>query len=191
MIVKDRFRDWNLYHKTIVLALVACVLWVAAWAVMVVDGAFEFEHEETLPYSASAIWPWVVGDAARPRWTAELVDIGELTGEAGEAETTRLLFWRRGYKRWQAVERVTNAVQERIVSFAQDSDIDQRWFSVELVPVSACETRIILKETVFPLEYAKRFWFFQETDIAEMRLSESHRALARWVADTAQACTGS
>tara|TARA_R110002096_G_scaffold316732_1_gene511220 strand:+ start:386 stop:961 length:576 start_codon:yes stop_codon:yes gene_type:complete len=189
MIVKDRFRDWNLYHKSVVLALAACALWVIIWAVMVFDGAFEFEQEETLPYSTSNIWPWIIGDETRPRWTAELIDIGELTGEAGEAETTRLLFWRRGYKRWQAVERVTNAVQERLVSFAQESDIDQRWFSVELVPVGACETRVVMKETLFPLEYAKRFWFFQETDAAEKRLKESHRALASWVADTQQACS--
>ncbi len=189
MVVKERFRDWNLYHKSIVVGLAACVLWIAVWAIMVIDGAFDFEREETLPFSTEAIWPWVVADENRPRWTTELIDIGELTGEAGEADTTRLLFWRRKFKRWQAVERVVNALPQRLVSYVQESDIDQRWFTVELVPVTACETRIIMKEVIFPLEYAKRFWFFRETETAENRLVEAQRALGSWVESANPTCT--
>lgn len=188
MEVKERFRDWNLYHKTVVLVLAGATLWGAAWAVIVIDGAFEFEYEKTLPYSAETIWPWVVGDENRPRWTTELIDIGELTGEPGEQDTTRLLFWRQGYKRWQAVERVTDVVAGRVINYAQESDLDQRWYRVELVPASACETRVILKETIMPLEYAKRFWFFRETDVAEQRLATSANALGRWVSETAPIC---
>ncbi|MEX0297866.1 MAG: hypothetical protein AB3N28_02260 [Kordiimonas sp.] len=189
MVVKERFRDWNLYHKSIVVGLAACVLWIVVWAVIVIDGAFDFEREEVLPYSAEAIWPWVIADENRPRWTTELIDIGELTGEAGEADTTRLLFWRRKFKRWQAVERVANALPQRLVSYVQESDIDQRWFTVELVPVSACATQVVMKEVIFPLEYAKRFWYFRETEAAENRLAEAHRALGEWVKSENPTCT--
>lgn len=188
MVVKDRFRDWNLYHKSVVLALAACIIWAIIWAVMVIDGAFRFEHEETLPYSAETIWPWVVTDENRPRWIGELIDIGELTGEAGKTDTTRLLFMRRGYKRWQSVERLTSAVPNRLVSYAQESDIDRRWFSVELRPAGPCKTKVILKETIQPLAYAKRFWFFQESSKVEERLKNSQEALARWVSEMNPAC---
>lgn len=118
-----------------------------------------------------------------------MIDIGELTGEAGEADTTRLLFWRRKFKRWQAVERVTNVLPQRLISYLQESDIDQRWFTVELVPVTECETRIIMKEVIFPLEYAKRFWFFRETEAAENRLTAAQRALGGWVESANPTCT--
>lgn len=188
MIVKDRFRDWNLYHKAIVVSLGAAILWIVAWAVIVYDGAFEFEHEETLPYSAEAIWPWLIQDDERPRWTAELVDVGRLAGQAGVQDTTRLLFWRQGYKRWQAVERITGALPNRLLEAVQESDIDQRWLSFELEPLGPCETRVISREVIRPLNYKDRFWFFRKTDLVEERLVESSRALQRWVADEAPTC---
>lgn len=190
MKVKDKFRDWNLYHKSIVIGIAAVILWIMVWAVRVYDGAFEFEREETLPYSAATIWPWLIADENRPRWSAELVDVGRLVGTAGELDTTRLLFWRQGYKRWQSVERVTMVLPERIIKTAQESDKDLRWTTVELVPVGACETRVVLKETIRPIEYNDRFWFFRRSEEHEARQSESHRALKSWLNEETRNCAG-
>lgn len=188
MVVKDRFRDWNLYHKSIVVAIGTAIVWIIAWAIIVYDNAFEFTHEETLPYSPAAIWPVIVADENRPRWAAELVDIGRLSGVAGEQDTTRLLFWRQDFKRWQAVERISSVLPERLLKSVQEADKDHRWVTIELVPEGNCQTKVILTEVILPLDYNDRFWFFRKTEQHEKRLATSHRALKRWVEDLNPVC---
>ncbi|MBL4836608.1 MAG: SRPBCC family protein [Kordiimonadaceae bacterium] len=188
MQAKDKFRDWNYYHKAMVIFLASCIFWVVAWAVLVYEGAFQLEHQLTISRGTEAIWPWVVADENRPRWTGELVNLSPFDGEAGAQNATRLLFWRRGFERWQAVERVTSVVPERLLVTAQDSDQDQRWFTVELDPVDGCTTQVTLTETIRPLIYEERFWFFLNRSEREERLEISLASLDQWVKDTTKPC---
>jgi len=188
MMAKDKFRDWNLYHKAIVIMLVGITAWIIGWAILVYDGAFELKHETIISRNTAVIWPWIIKNETRPRWTAELIDIGPLAGEDGDVDSTRLLFWRHRLKRWQAVEHVTSMIAERKITSTQESDQDLRWLDLELIPSGLCETRIILKETIRPLKYVDRFWFFARKGDHEKRQQESLQALKRWVVDTSAAC---
>ena len=162
--------------------------WVAAWAVLVYDGAFPLTHERVLSYEAKTIWPWLVEDENRSRWTAELVDLSAFDGEAGEIGAARLLFWRRGSSRWHAVEHVTSSLSGRFVETVQKSDYDRRTFKIELVPEGICQTKVIINETIRPEAYKDRFWFFRYRAEREERLEVSLSALDGWIKNTAEPC---
>lgn len=187
--VNDRFRDWNLLHKSVVMVIIAFALCVVAWMIWVLDAAFELEHETVLPYSTESIWPWVYDPDRRTDWQAELVDVVPYVGAPDKAESTRLLFWKREYKRWQSVERTREAVQQRLYATVQEADDELRWFRVELIPEGACQTRVKLNEVIHPKAYSDRFWFFTRNEDAQRRLDISGKALGRWLKNTAGTCT--
>lgn len=187
--VKDRFRDWNLLHKATIAVIAAFFISVLFRAVLVIDAGFEMEEEIILPYDTTTIWPWVYSMERRSDWQGELVDLVKYTGDAAKTNSTRLLYWKRGYRRWQAVEQTTEVVQERLYATIQESDIDQRWFRVELTPTGPCETKVRLYEIIRPKDYEARFWFFTRRGEAADRLAISLGALDRWLGDSAPACT--
>lgn len=186
--VKDRFRDWNLLHKSVVMVIIAFFLSVTVWSVWVIDAAFELEHEVVLPYEAASVWDWVYDPERRTDWQAELVDFAPYVGVPEKVESTRLLYWKRGFKRWQAVERTREVVQNRLYATAQESDHDQRWFRVEIVPEGPCKTRLLLVEVIRPKFYSDRFWFFTSNREAQERLETSAKALKRWLGSTVGVC---
>lgn len=186
--VKDSFQDWNLLHKSVVVLIVSFFAGIVYNAVNVIDGAFQFEEEATLPYSAETIWPWIYDAQRRPDWQAYVIDSTPYTGDAQEAESTRLIFWQKDYDRWHAIERTSEVVQARLYSTYQESDTDRRWLRVELNPVGPCETRVRIEETIFPLDYEERFWFFRHRDEAQERLEISLGALNRWLESKAGTC---
>jgi len=183
---KDRFRDWNLYHKGIVAAFAAFVFVVCVRAFLVYDGAFEIVDRRVLNTSASNIWPWVVENKKRADWQGEIIRVQGLSVAVGRK---RLLYWKRGYKQWRAFETTTALVTERLFKSTQESDFDMRWFEVELVPGGACRTEVKLREVIQPTDYSERFWFFNVQEERERRLENSLDALERWVGVPAECKT--
>jgi len=174
---KEKFRDWNLYHKGIVAALAAFAVAVGIRAYLVYDGAFEVSAERVLDASAADIWPWVITNGKRADWQGEVLRIQGLSVDVGRK---RLLSWKRGYERWQSFETTTTLVNERLFKSKQDSDFDTRWFEVELVPAGDCKTNVKLREIIQPTAYSERFWFFRIETERQQRLENSLDSLGRW-----------
>ncbi|MFC3052430.1 SRPBCC family protein [Kordiimonas pumila] len=177
---KDRFRDWNLYHKSVVGLLCSIAVAMVVHAALVYDGAFHIKHEKLISVEAATLWPWIISDDNRDRWTTELIDTGVLSGDAGQKGTTRLLFWKRGTKRWHSLEKVTESLPGRVFASYQESDMDKRWLRIDLVPAGPCQTRVEIEETIFPVTYKDRFWFFLSKDDQDKRVIGSLDALDRW-----------
>lgn len=186
--VKDRFRDWNLLHKSVVALIAAFFVSVAYRAIIVIDAAFEVDQEAVLPYAAETIWPWIYTPDRRVDWQAWQIDYAPYVGDPNKAESTRLVRWKKGFKRWHAIERTTEVVQERLYVTVQESDKDIRWFRVELIPEGPCSTRLRLHDVVQPKKYEERFWFFTERADEQERLDRSLEALDRWLGETAGRC---
>ncbi len=188
MAVKDRFRDWNLYHKSVVAALVAFGVSIVVRLILVIDAGFEISEEAVLPYSAEAIWPWVTNDENRERWQAELIDLQRLKGNELENGATRLVFWKKQGKRWHAMEQTSEVLPGRVFATIQESDNDQRWFRIELKPEGPCSTRVSISEVIRPKAYNARFWFFRESGDHQEKWGTSLEALERWLGKRAPAC---
>ncbi|MFC4348929.1 hypothetical protein ACFO5Q_13835 [Kordiimonas lipolytica] len=186
--VKDRFRDWNLLHKSVVALIAAFFVSVAYRAVIVIDSAFEVQQEAVLPYAAETIWPWIYTPERRSNWQAWQIDYAPYMGAPDKVESTRLARWKKEYKRWHAVERTTEVVQARVYATVQESDKDTRWFRVELTPEGPCSTRVRLYDMVRPKGYEERFWFFTSLDDEQKRVDASLKALDRWVDGTSEGC---
>ena len=186
--MKDRFKDWNLLHKSVVAVLAALFVGVAVRAIVAIDAGFELKHEAVVPYATSDVWSLITSNKGRIRWQGQLVDIQRLTGEPTETGSTRLIFWKVGYKAWHAVEQTREVLPERVFATIQESDKDHRWFRVELTPEGDCSTRVKISEIIRPVAYNKRFWFFREMEEHEAKWDASFEALERWLATSATAC---
>lgn len=186
--MKDRFRDWNLYHKCVSAVVAAMAFGVALRAILVIDTAFEVTDERIISAGADTVWSLVATDDSRDKWQAEMMDLVELTGPTDEAGATRLLFWKRGAKRWQSVERTRDTLEGRVLGVVQSSDNDTRWVTLTLSVVTPCQTRLTIEEIIEPAVYLDRFWFFSERTLHENRLRSSLDAMERWAAVEDSAC---
>lgn len=186
--MKDRFRDWNLLHKSVVAVLAALFVGVAVRAIVAIDAGFEIKREVVVPYAAADVWSLVTDNQGRIRWQGQLVDIQRLSGAPKEAGSTRLVFWQKGYRKWHAVEQTKEVLVERVFATVQESDHDQRWFRVELAPEGDCATRVSVREVIRPKNYNKRFWFFRQMEEHEQKWDASFAALDRWLKTGAGAC---
>ena len=183
--VKDKFRDWNLFHKAIVAALVAFGLSVLVKAYFAIDGAYELKEERIIPASAAAIWPWVTENLKRPHWQGEVIRVQGLSTEVGRR---RLLFWQRQFENWRSSEVTTALVQERLFSVEQESDFDTRWLEVELTPLGPCETKVTMTEIIQPALFSDRFFFFRVREKRQQRLANSLPYLENWVLKSTPTC---
>jgi len=180
--MRDKFRDWNIYHKSVVILLSAMVFGVIVRAVLVIDTAFEVADERIINASADRVWSLVSIDSNRDKWQGEMVALAKLTGTTVEQGSTRLVFWRRELKRWQSVERTRNILPGRILNLIQTSDQDTRWVAITLEVISTCQTKLSIVEIIEPSAYKDRFWFFSQRTIHENRLTASFNAMERWAA---------
>ncbi len=181
----DRFRDWGLYHKAVAALVAGVVLSVVVRALIAIDAAYEIKDQIVIEASAAEIWPWVIENDKRSDWQGEVIRLNGVSTDVGRS---RMLYWKRDYKRWRSYEVTTEIVPQRRLKTEQESDIDRRWWQVELVPQSPCRTRVILTEHIKPTLYADRFWFFQVREQRQKRLENSVRDLKRWVEKTSKAC---
>lgn len=186
--MRDSFREWNLYHKSIVVLISAMVFGVIVRAVIVFDTAFEVSGERTINASAETVWALLSNDENRDKWQAEIIDLVELTGPTTERGATRLVFWKHGAKRWQSVERTRDLVIGRQISLLQNSDLDTRWVTISLDVISPCKTKLNITEIIEPGAYEDRFWFFNQRTLHESRLSASFDAMERWATATEPNC---
>lgn len=179
--MKDRFRDWNIYHKCVAAFVAAMAFGVVLRAVLVIDTAFEVNDRRVFAASAETIWALMSTDEERDKWQAEMIDLVELTGPTTEAGATRLLFWKRGLRRWQSVERTRDMLTGRVLGMVQSSDNDTRWVTMTLDVLDTCQTELVIEEIIEPANYLDRFWFFSQRTIHENRLASSLDAMERWV----------
>ncbi len=186
--VRDSFWQWNLLHKSVVAFLFAVFVSLVVHAIRVYDAAFDLQEEMVIQSNTADLWPWMITNENRARWQAGLIDLSHLTGKIEEAGSTRLLFWRHRGKRWQALEQTNEVVIERLFTSIQESDIDQRWFRLELTPEGPCRTKVRINEVIHPLFYKERFWFFLEHDDHQKRLTTSLKALNRWMVSMDKTC---
>jgi hypothetical protein len=183
--VKEKFRDWNLYHKIVAAGIAAMVFWTVLRALFVIDTAFEVQDERVLNAEPAAIWPFVVENQLRDNWTAELVRVQGVSVEVGR---NRFLYWKRRYQEWRSYEVTSALVHERVFHTVQSSDEDERWWEVELEPVGPCQTRVKLRELIRPIAYEDRFWFFRVQDERQQRLAISLDALNRQLKEKGGLC---
>lgn len=178
--MRDRFGDWNLYHKLVATLAASMVVGVIVRALLVIDTAFEISSSQVIAADAESIWRFVITDSLRDDWQGEMVDMVELTGPTDEVESTRLLFWKRDTKRWQSVERTRAIVPGRSISLYQESDRDKRWVAISITILGECETRLEITEIIEPQAYQDRFWFFGERELHEKRQAASFEAMKNW-----------
>lgn len=178
--MRDQFRDWNLYHKSIVILLAAMAFGVIVRAVLVFDTAFEVTDERMINARAETVWALISTDKSRDKWQAELMDLVELTGPTNQTGSTRLVFWKRDLNRWQSVERTQNILPGRVLNLIQTSDQDTRWVSIALKVAGPCQTYLTIEEIIAPSAYKDRFWFFSQRAEHEERLLASLDAMERW-----------
>lgn len=186
--MKERFGDWNLYHKSVAALVSALAFGIVLRGILVIDTAFEVTDGRDINSSVTSVWTLLSQDDNRDRWQAEMIDLVELTGPTAEPGATRLIFWKRGLKRWQAVERTRDSLQGRILSFEQSSDRDTRWVTMSLTVIDACTTRLDIEEIIEPKEYLDRFWFFSARGQHQDRLDASFDALERWAKQEDTTC---
>lgn len=189
--MKDRFGDWNLYHKSVAALVAAFAFGMVLRGILVIDTAFEVSDSREIHASADVVWAFLSRDDQRDRWQAEMVDLVELTGPTAEPGATRLIFWKRGLKRWQAVERTRDSLEGRVLSFEQSADRDTRWVTMTLSVVDACTTRLDIEEIIEPTKYLDRYWFFSMRGQHEDRLNASFDAMERWASAEDPACANS
>lgn len=185
--MRDKFRDWNLYHKSIVILLAAIGFGLFVRAIIVFDTAFEVKGSAIIHADAATTWLWITDDKNRTRWQAEMVGLVRLTGNTSELDSTRLAFWQRGKDRWQSTERTTGLIPERALSLIQQADIDKRWLNLSLEVIAPCQTRLTIDEIIEPTSYSDRFWFFKNRNIHDTRLETSFKSLNEWM-ETASDC---
>ncbi len=188
--MRDRFSDWSLYHKLVLAFVAALGVGIVIRAILVIDTAFEVTYQRDVNASAETVWSWVSGDTNRDKWQAELMDLVELTGPSTEPGATRLVFWKRGLRRWQAVERTRDIIPGRVLSLYQSSDQDTRWVSISLQVIDTCTTTVTIEEIIEPSEYLKRFWFFNQRPLHNQRMAASLDALERWTSREDTSCSG-
>lgn len=186
--MREKFRDWNLYHKSIVIVLAAVAFGTLVRAILVFDTAFQVTNEKIIEASPDQVWLWMTDETNRARWQAELISVVSLSGETVEKDTMRLIFWQRGFKRWQSAETTLDLIPERILVLRQSSDNDTRWITISLEIIEKCKTRVTIDEIIEPSHYADRFWFFNERPLHEMRLETSLNDLGRWLQETDTTC---
>lgn len=178
--MRDRFGDWNLYHKLVAALATSMVVGVMIRALLVIDTAFEVSSSQVIAADAESIWRYVITDSLRDDWQGEMVDVVELTDPTEIVNSTRLLFWKRGTKRWQSVERTRAIVPGRSIALYQESDKDKRWVDISITVLGDCETRLAITEIIEPRAYQDRFWFFGERELHEKRLAASFEAMKNW-----------
>ncbi|WP_262694224.1 SRPBCC family protein [Kordiimonas aquimaris] len=185
--MRDKFQDWNLYHKSIVVLMAAIGFGLLVRAILVFDTAFEVKSDAIINADIATTWLWISDDKNRSRWQAEMVDLVRLTGNTSEVDSTRLAFWQRGKNRWQSTERTNGIIPERALSLIQQSDIDKRWLNLSLEVIAPCQTRLTIEEIIEPTSYSDRFWFFKNRSVHDTRLEISFKSLNKWM-ETASSC---
>ncbi|WP_374764743.1 SRPBCC family protein [Yunchengibacter salinarum] len=189
---KDRFRDWNLYHKGVVALLAALFSMVVLRAVLVHDGGgFKVSAARSFDVAPSAVWPWVLENRNRTRWQTHLSDMTRLRGAPQEQGASRMLFWRRMNKSWTGVEKTAAVVPERLFHVVQQSDFRDRELIVTLDPLTPCGTRLEMVEVIVPTSFSDRFWAFMHSEEYAARLESSLKALDGWLKDRAPRCASS
>lgn len=157
-------------------------------AILVFDTAFEVKGSAVINADAGTVWTWMTDDKNRSRWQTEIIDFVRLTGQTQDVGATRLVFWKRDLKRWQATERTLGAVPGRALNLMQQSDIDKRWLTLSLEVISDCQTRLSIDEIIEPSSFSDRFWFFNARTGHETRIQTSFDALNTWMETTVPAC---
>lgn len=176
------FKGWGAYHLSLVAVFAAILLFAGINAlVMRSSGGYDISAEATLPYDVDQLWQWSMENNKRSKWQVSMSDLSTLHGDTAELESARMLFFRSKEERWTGIE-VTIDVEPRSKWVArQETPMAMRIYSVSLVPLGPCQTKVILNEQSDIFNFTERFWIFWKRGENVERLEYSLRQLKTWM----------
>ncbi len=173
---------YDTFHKTVVLGFWFIVFVALMRAVlMLFGGHYTISYQQTVPASTEVLWPWITENKNRARWQAYITDYILMNGDVETENSTRMVFWKEGFTRRSALEATREAVKFTRFSTLQDSEVDTRILTVELVPIDACATTVKITEVIQPKPFSDRFWSFLYRGEKTERLKISLNALDLWM----------
>lgn len=184
LVVKDRFQDWGLFHKLVVIFFVILFSAALARGVFVVEGGtYLVKAEQIFPFDPEQINPWIVESENRVRWQAEVTDFLKYSGDERKVGSTRRVDHRRDGEEWVSFEQTIEIEPNKLYKTVQADEVklEDRSFEVTMQSVSSCQTKVVIKEVIFSRRYFDRYWAFLDKSKKQKRLKVSLNALDRWL----------
>lgn len=159
MSLLSEFSHYNRFHKTVVLVVSAIVIAMIVRAMMVINGGvLTIEQKMVLPYEPADIWPYVSDPTLRDNWITHLTDHAHLSGDPQEKGSTRLLFWKDGFKHWSGDETTLQVVDKALYqTYITTKDYEANW-DVSLTVLGDCRTEVTFKVVERQKGYTKRYF---------------------------------
>lgn len=183
------FKGYNLFHRTVAIGLIClCFLAVLRGVLMISGGGFQVEEKRVLSLNPVDIWPYVVTPDLRDNWVVELVDHSRLSGQPDQKGSTRLLFWKQGFKRFSGAETTADVVKERLYkSYIESNDFIANW-TVALTPVAPCKTEVTYHIAQRQTGFTDRYFGFFRASEERAKMQRSLDVLEEW-ASKKSSCT--
>ncbi len=191
LVVKDRFQDWGLFHKSVVIFFVILFSAALARGVFVVEGGtYLIKAEQVFSFDPEQINPWIVESENRVRWQAEVTDFLKYSGDERKVGSTRRVDHRRDGEEWVSFEQTTEIEPNKLYKTVQADEVklEDRSFEVTMQSVNSCQTKVVIKEIIFPRRYFDRYWAFLDKSQRQKRLKVSLNALDRWLQTSKTKC---
>ncbi|UTW54869.1 hypothetical protein [Kordiimonas sp. SCSIO 12610] len=184
LVVKERFQDWDIFHKSVVLFFVLIFSAALARGVFVVEGGTYLVTEERIvSFDAEQIYPWIAESENRARWQAQVTEFLKFSGTDYELGSTRRAYYRRDGEEWFAFEQTNEIEANRKYKTVQQDDVqfEARSLEVTIEPMGNCSSKVVMTEVIFPNQYSDRYWAFLDKGAKSERLKVSLAALDRWL----------
>ena len=139
---------------------------------------WRFEVETGITAPPAQVFDWLTRREKRLVWEPGLIDIAPLTGTAGEAGSTALLYLRRDGEHWQVEERWLRVLPGRELALARDGNAVQVRISVTL--------RVASSGTELRWRESRRYGNWQERLLAPFEVMERRSRLVAALGRLAQ-----
>ncbi|WND02877.1 SRPBCC family protein [Temperatibacter marinus] len=174
-------KGYNGFHKTVAIGLIILVVLAILRGFMVISGGnLLVKVDRTLTLKPKDIWPYIVQPDLRDNWVVELVDHAPLSGQPYEVESSRLLFWKRDFRRWSGTETTETITPQRFYrSYIVSQTFRSNW-TVELEALGNCQTKISYSILMREEDYTSRYFAFLKKSTEAEKLGRSLDALDEW-----------
>lgn len=179
----DILKGYNNFHKSVVMTLICIAFLIGLRAFLVWQGGtVQMEKQTSLSVSTADIWPYIIQTEMRDNWVVELIDSAPLNGDASEVNSTRLLFWKRGFDKWHTEETTTQVIKERFYETYIESNLYVANWSIKLTPISECKTQVDYMIVRQDAKFLDRFFSFLHTGDEKKKMARSLQVLEEWTA---------
>lgn len=183
------FKGWGTYHLSLVAVFAAILLFAGLNALLMrTSGGYDIKAEAILPYSADQLWQWTIENDKRSKWQVGMYDLSSLHGAPSEIDSTRMLFFISGEKKWNGVEITLESSEPSQWVARQEMPTTLRKYSVTLGALSACHTVVRIHEQSELFDFKERFWLFWRKSDHQERLNYSLRQLKTWMGHKGETC---